>query len=98
MREYRTFSKSANAPVNDLVADIRATVLDIVQKRQADIAELLPVMNQLRKVNRVPTSSTNVTAGTDLPGDFNYDANYLYLSVPDGAGNIRWRRIALGVF
>jgi hypothetical protein len=49
-----------------------------------------------RKVGKIPTSSTDITAG-DRVGDFNYTASHLYIVVDD-AGSGEWRRIALGVF
>ena len=49
-----------------------------------------------RKVNKIPTSSADVTS-EDRLGDVNYTASYLYILVYDGTNNV-WRRVSIGAF
>lgn len=46
-----------------------------------------------RKVGKVPTSSTDVSAD-DTIGDVNFQSDYMYVLVSAGSVN-RWRRVAL---
>ena len=51
-----------------------------------------------RKVNKIPTSSSDVEAGDRL-GDVNYTTSFLYILVYDDINNLNvWRRVALGAF
>jgi hypothetical protein len=59
----------------------------------ADFSNLSNVFMKGRKVGKIPTGSSDVSAG-DRIGDFNYDASYLYICV-DNSG-AAWRRITLG--
>lgn len=67
----------------------------IIELRESDITDntnLPQVFMSGRKVEKIPTSSADV-ATTDNLGDFNYDANYLYIVVDDSGAE--WRRVAL---
>ena len=69
---------------------------DIARIREEDIEEFSNLKNVLmsgRKVGKTPSSSSDIE-DTDRVGDFNYDANYMYLCV-DNTG-AQWRRITLG--
>lgn len=48
-----------------------------------------------RKVGKIPTGASDIVT-TDRVGDFNYDANYLYICV-DNSG-AEWRRVALSTW
>jgi len=50
-----------------------------------------------RKVNKTPSSSTDVVAGTDRENDFNWDTSFLYILV-DNSGTLVWRRSTLSSF
>lgn len=51
-----------------------------------------------RKVARIPTGSIDVVA-TDNENDFNWDEDFLYILIFDTvADDVRWRRVALGVW
>lgn len=96
MKKYAPFNPTSD---KDFPA-IYSTLEDIIAKRQEDVARLLGIENlnsALRKVVKIPSSSTDIVASIDLLGDFNYDANYLYIVVSSG-GALVWRRITLGVF
>ena len=70
----------------------------MVRARKDDITEFDNLGNVFisgRKVDRIPTGSTDIVA-TDSVGDFNYDENYIYILVIDGSSNIVWRRASLG--
>lgn len=45
-----------------------------------------------RKVNKTPSNSTDVVAGTDRENDFNWDNNYLYVLV-DNSGTLVWKTL-----
>ncbi len=71
---------------------------DIARIRQEDIDDFNNLTNVFiggRKVGKVPTSSADVVA-TDRIGDFNFDANFIYICVDDSGA--AWRRVTLGVF
>ncbi len=74
------------------VADV---VRHISRERQSDIKDFDNLQSRFmsgRKVGKVPSGSSDVDA-TDRLGDFNYDADYLYILVDD-SGAV-WRRITL---
>ena len=72
-------------------------VLEVaIQERKNDIKDfdnLTNVFIRGRKVDKVPSGATDITAA-DRVGDFNYDADYLYIVVDD-AGTAEWRRAAI---
>jgi len=70
----------------------------VVEMRLDDLGDFdkLPEMYMRgRKVNKVPSASNDITG--DRPGDFNYDASYLYICL-DNSGTIVWRRAALAAW
>lgn len=58
----------------------------------SDFANLKNVFIAGRKVGKIPTGSADTT-DTDRIGDFNYDADYMYLCVDDNGAT--WRRATL---
>jgi hypothetical protein len=69
---------------------------DIARTREEDIEDFNNLTNTFmrgRKVGKIPTGSSDV-ASADRIGDFNYDADYLYICVDDSGA--AWRRITLG--
>lgn len=71
----------------------------VKKERQTDLEDWNNLSKRFlagRKVNKIPTSSTDVTPEDKL-GDINYNATYFYILVYDGSNNV-WRRIALGAF
>lgn len=71
---------------------------DVARIRRDDIGDYTNLPNiymRGRKVGKIPTASNDVSA-SDKIGDFNYDANYMYLLV-DNSG-AAWRRITLGAW
>lgn len=69
---------------------------NVARKRQDDIAawnNLSSVFILGRKVDKVPTGSTDTT--DSHVGDFNATASYLYVCV-DNTGTAEWRRVAIG--
>lgn len=76
--------------------DLSKFVRDITRKREQDVADFTNLSNQFmkgRKVDKVPSASTDVSV-TDNLGDFNYTATYYYILVDD-SGTAAWRRISL---
>lgn len=72
----------------------------IIRLRSDDVTEVnnfSSIFMSGRKVNKIPTSSSDVTAGQDKAGDFNYNVNYLFILV-DNSGTLVWRRVALSSF
>jgi len=70
----------------------------ITKERSNDVSDfdnLINVFISGRKVGKIPTGSADVS-DTDRLGDFNYDADYLYLLVDDSGA--AWRRVSLGVW
>lgn len=81
------------------VNDIKTVLRQMLQSRQSDIGEwnnLPQVFVSGRKVGKIPTGSADVIS-TDQAGDINYDANFLYICVPN-AGTVVWRRIGLSTW
>jgi hypothetical protein len=73
-------------------------LLQISRIREEDITDrntFPSIFMSGRKVGKIPTSSSDVSA-TDRVGDFNYDGSYLYLLV-NSSGAV-WRRISLGAW
>ena len=64
---------------------------DVLDRKNLD-----SVFMRGRKVNKVPSSSTDIDV-TDRVGDFNYDADYFYIVVND-SGAAEWRRATLGTW
>jgi len=72
----------------------------IIRLRSDDVTEVnnfSSIFMSGRKVNKVPTSSSDVISGQDREGDFNYNVNYLFILV-DNSGTLVWRRVALSSF
>jgi len=89
-------------PYTDLLSldlpDVANSVDEMVRERRQDIKDYDNLNNRFisgRKVGTIPTGATDVNSG-DKAGDFNYDADYIYILVDLGGGNAEWRRAALG--
>lgn len=70
----------------------------VVRARSEDIQEFNNLENVFiagRKVGKIPTASNDVVAG-DKIGDFNYDADYIYILIDDSGA--AWRRATLGAW
>lgn len=81
---------------NNKVNDVLNKITEI---RKQDIVEFRNLEQRFirgRKVNKIPTSSTDVVTG-DLLGDFSFSDTNLYILVNSG-GNLEWRTAALGTF
>ncbi len=68
----------------------------VVRARTDDVQEFNNLQNIFilgRKVGKIPTSSGNVDA-EDKIGDFNADADYIYILINDSGA--AWRRASLG--
>jgi hypothetical protein len=50
-----------------------------------------------RKVQKVPTSSADISSPTSVAGDFNVTKDFAFFCVND-AGTIKWVRVAVGAF
>jgi len=77
---------------NKAIADFCRDIARIRQEDIDDFNNLTNVFIRGRKVGKIPTSSVDISV-TDRVGDFNYDANYLYICVNDTTA--AWRRVAL---
>ena len=93
-----------NLPPGATFRELLAFCRETTRLRQDDInafANLSNIFMRGRKVGKIPSSSGD-TDVTDRVGDFNYDANYLYLCVDNSGAT--WRRIgfrklvAYGIF
>lgn len=92
MRDYPKF-------VPESTKDLVEVIKFIVKERRFDIADFNNIQNTFmagRKVGKVPADSNDITA-TDRLGDFNTDADYLYIVIDD-AGDAKWRRVALSTW
>ena len=87
-----TFDNSPEGIIGFLKQIIRLRVDDVTE-----VNNFPNVYMSGRKVNKIPTSSSDVTAGKDKAGDFNYNVNYLFILV-DNSGTLVWRRVALSSF
>lgn len=77
------------------LSDIQEIINYIMKERKNDVNDFNNLNNIFisgRKVGKIPTGATDIVA-TDRLGDFNYDADYLYICV-DNSG-AEWRRVAL---
>jgi len=77
------------------IRDIAKIIRQIVRIRDKDLGDFRNLPNVFirgRKVDKVPSASTDTTG--DRPGDFNYSTSYLYICV-NNAGTATWRRAAL---
>ena len=94
MKQYQNIS-------DDTLESALESIKQIVRLRNTeDVSEVSNFNNIFirgRKVNKVPTSSADVVAGTDCIGDFNATATFLYILI-DNSGTIEWRRVALSSF
>ncbi len=71
----------------------------VVGSREDDIREFNNLPNRFvsgRKVERIPSSSTDVLA-SDKVGDINYTSDSFYVLLDDG-GNLVWRVGSLSAF
>lgn len=76
--------------------DLAVFCREAARLREQDVEQFSNLSNVFmsgRKVGKIPTGSSDVAA-TDRIGDFNYDANYLYLCVDNSGAT--WRRVTLG--
>lgn len=67
----------------------------ILKERRNDVSDFDNLKNVFisgRKVGKIPTGSSDIS-DTDRLGDYNYDADYLYLCIDDSGA--AWRRVAL---
>lgn len=81
---------------NESLREIGNFCREITRIREQDVNDFTNLSNVFmsgRKVGKIPTSSTDIII-TDRIGDFNYDADYLYICVEDSGA--AWRRITLG--
>jgi len=79
---------------------IMSFLKQIIRLRVDDVTEVNNFPNVYmsgRKVNKVPTSSSDVVSGQDREGDFNYNTNYLFI-LTNNSGTLVWRRVALSSF
>lgn len=70
-----------------------------IRERRNDINDYNNLKNVFmsgRKVGKIPSGAADVNAD-DRPGDFNYNASYLYILV-DNSGTAEWRRATLSTF
>lgn len=58
-----------------------------------DFDNLTNVFISGRKVGKIPTGAADISS-SDRVGDFNYDANYIYICI-NNAGAAQWRRATL---
>ena len=89
--------------INDYPKPISENILSfcefVKQERVTDLQDWDNLPKRFisgRKVNKIPTSSADVTS-EDRLGDVNYTASYLYILVYDGTNNV-WRRVSIGAF
>lgn len=78
------------------IGDIIFFCQNVTRTREDDIDNFNNLKNIFmggRKVGKFPTGSSDIEA-TDRIGDFNYDADYLYICVDDSGA--AWRRVILG--
>lgn len=91
--------KNYPAMVLRSVDDVIILCRYILKERSNDVNDFNNLKNIFmsgRKVNKIPTESTDVLP-SDRVGDMNYDDNYIYLLV-DNSGNPQWRRVALAAW
>lgn len=88
MKNYPKELKNQNDVFNLLNYIVKERINDV-----KDFDNLKNIFMRGRKVNKVPTSSTDIEVKDNL-GDFNYDASYLYILVDNGGSN-EWRRAPL---
>lgn len=80
------------------LADINVLLRYIQKERRNDINDfnnLKDVFISGRKVGKIPTGASDISI-TDKLGDFNFDADYIYICV-DNSG-AEWRRVALSTW
>jgi len=89
--------------INDYPTPSIENILDfctfVKQERVTDLQDWDNLPKRLvsgRKVDKIPTSSSDVTS-EDRLGDINYTASFLYILVYDGTNNV-WRRVSIGAF
>jgi len=78
--------------------DLARFCREVARVREEDVSDFnnLPnIFMQGRKVGKIPASSADTI--DNRIGDFNYDADYLYICVND-SGSAAWRRVAIGGF
>lgn len=83
---------------DNTLSEVIKVIEYITKERKNDVNDfnnLNKIFISGRKVGKIPTGSSDI-ASTDRLGDFNFDADYLYLCVDDSGA--AWRRVALGVW
>lgn len=72
----------------------------IVKERRNDIADFQALETRvgiMRKVEKVPSGSTNIAA-SDRVGDFSFDSSYIYLCIESTSSTAEWRRATLSTW
>jgi len=83
---------------DDSILSVADFCRDIARIREEDVEDFSNLNNVFisgRKVGKVPTGSADI-AVTDRIGDFNFDANFIYICVDDSGA--AWRRVTLEVW
>lgn len=78
--------------------DVKELLRSITEERTNDIRDFDNLQNKFmagRKVGKIPANSADIDP-TDRLGDFNTDADYLYIVIDDSGA--AWRRVALSTF
>lgn len=82
------------------LGSIQKWIAFVSRERQNDVQDYVNLDSRFmagRKVGKVPSASTDVSAD-DRAGDFNYSASFFYLCVPTSSTTVAWRRIALATW
>lgn len=90
--------KSYPALLSEQAKDLASAYRYIQRLRDEDVRDFDNLANVYmagRKVGKIPSGSADVDP-EDRFGDFNYDADYLYLVINDSGA--AWRRIPLEVW
>jgi hypothetical protein len=88
MKNYPSFNVENQKEVLELLRYI-------LKERRNDVNDFTNIKNGFisgRKVGKIPTGASDISV-TDRIGDFNFDADYIYICV-DNSG-AEWRRVAL---
>jgi len=81
---------------NNALEELWRYCQELTRTRNEDVKDFTNLSNIFmrgRKVGKIPSGSADIVI-TDRPGDFNYDANYMYICVDNSGAT--WRRITLG--
>lgn len=90
--------KYPSSPLKTL-SDVVNMLTYIQKERKNDVNDFEGLKDNYisgRKVAKIPSGVSDI-ADTDRVGDFNYDADYLYMVINDG-GSAEWRRVALSTW